>query len=102
MRAMGATNVSIRKIFLYIATYLLVVGLFWGNLLGIGLALAQDTFGLVSLNPETYFISQVPIHLSVSSILSLNLSTLVLCIIMLIAPTYVVTKIATVDAIKLD
>lgn len=102
LQTMGATNTSVRKIFLYIATYLLIVGLFWGNLLGIGLALLQQEFGLVSLSPETYFISQVPIHLSITSILTLNFSTLALCIVMLLAPTYVITRIATVDAIKLD
>jgi lipoprotein-releasing system permease protein len=102
LKAMGATNVSVRKIFLYIAAYLLAVGLLWGNLLGIGLALGQHYFGWVSLPAETYFISQVPIYLNWTSIIGLNVTTLLLCIVMLIAPTYVVTRISTVDAIKLD
>lgn len=101
-KTMGATNASVRKIFLYIAAYLMTVGLFWGNLIGLGIALIQKYFKVLTLNPETYYISHIPINIDLSSIISLNIFTLVLCLIMLIAPTYIVTRINTVDAIKLD
>ena len=101
-KAMGATNANIRRLFLYIATYLLSVGLFWGNLIGLGLALIQNHFKIFSLPAETYYISHIPIHLEISDILTLNIFTLVLCITMLIVPTYIVTRISTVDAIKMD
>jgi lipoprotein-releasing system permease protein len=101
-KAMGATNRSIRTVFLYIAAYLLTIGLFWGNLLGIGLALVQSRFKIFSLPPETYYLSHVPIHLEWSDILLLNAFTLVLCITMLIGPTYIVTRISATDAIKMD
>lgn len=101
-KTMGATNSSVRKIFIYIAAYLLTVGLFWGNLIGLGLALAQKYFKIFTLSPETYYLTHIPINIEISSIISLNIFTLVLCLIMLIAPTYIVTRINTVDAIKLD
>lgn len=101
-KTMGATNASIRKIFLYIATYLMTVGLFWGNLVGLGIALAQKHFKILKLSPETYYISHIPINIDITNLVSLNLFTLVLCVIMLIGPTYIVTRINTVDAIKLD
>jgi lipoprotein-releasing system permease protein len=101
-KTMGATNSSVRKVFIYIAAYLLTVGLFWGNLIGLGLALTQKYFKIFTLSPETYYLTHIPINIEISSIISLNIFTLVLCLIMLIAPTYIVTRINTVDAIKLD
>ena len=101
-KAMGATNSSIRKIFLYIATYLMSVGLFWGNLIGLTIALIQKYFKIFKLSPETYYISHIPINIELSNIILLNVFTLILCLIMLIAPTYIVTRINTIDTIKMD
>jgi lipoprotein-releasing system permease protein len=64
MKAMGASNWMIRKIFLIQVFFLILKGLFWGNMIGIGLALIQKYTGLVSLNPDVYYLSQVPIELS--------------------------------------
>ena len=102
LKTMGASNASIRKIFLYIATYLMTVGLFWGNLLGLSIGLIQKHFKIFTLDASTYYISHIPINLEISNLISLNLFTLVLCVIMLIGPTYIITRINTVDAIKLD
>ncbi len=102
LKTMGATNSSIRKIFLYIATYLMAVGLFWGNLIGLGIALAQKYFKIFTLEPETYYITHIPINIDIANLISLNVFTLILCVIMLIGPTYIVTRIKTVEAINLD
>ncbi len=101
-KAIGATNSSIRKLFLYIATYLMTVGLFWGNLIGLTLALIQKYFKVFTLPAETYYITHIPINIEISDIIYLNFFTLLLCLIMLIAPTFIVTRISTVDAIKMD
>lgn len=101
-KSMGATNASIRKLFLYIATYLMIVGLFWGNFIGLSLALIQKYFKVVSLPAETYYITHVPINIEIGNVLLLNLFTLIICLVMLIVPTYIVTRISTVDAVKLD
>lgn len=68
-KTMGASNIQIRKIFLYIATYLMTVGLFWGNVIGIGLALTQKYFKVFKLPPETYYISHIPINIELSSLI---------------------------------
>jgi lipoprotein-releasing system permease protein len=101
-KSMGATNASIRKLFLYIATYLMIVGLFWGNLIGLSLALIQKYFKILTLPAETYYLTHIPINIELGSIILLNIFTLLICLVMLIAPTYIVTRISAVDAIKLD
>jgi lipoprotein-releasing system permease protein len=68
----------------------------------LGVAMVQKYFKLFTLDPETYYISHIPINIELSSILSLNIFTLILCLVMLIAPTFIVTRINTVEAIKLD
>ncbi len=100
LKALGNTNWSIRKIFLYNAAYLIGKGLFWGNLIGISLLLAQKYFGIIKLNPETYYVNQAPVYLNINHILLLNLGTLILCLIMLLIPSYIVSKISPVEAIK--
>ncbi len=102
LKALGNSNWSIRKIFLYNATYLISIGLFFGNVVGIGILLAQKYFGIIQLNPETYYVSQAPVYLDIKYILVLNIGTLVLCLLMLLVPSYIVSKISPVKAIKFD
>jgi lipoprotein-releasing system permease protein len=100
LKALGNTNRSIQKIFLYNAAYLIIKGLFWGNLIGIGLLLIQQYFGVVTLDPENYYVSKAPVYINLGYILLLNFGTLILCLLMLIVPTYMVSKINPVKAIK--
>ncbi len=102
LKALGNNNWSIQKIFLYNAAYLISVGLLWGNIIGIGLLMAQQYFGFITLNPETYYVNQVPVYLSVKYIFLINIGTLILCFIMLIIPSFIVSKISPVKAIKFD
>ncbi len=102
LKALGSSNWSIRKVFLYNATYLIGVGLFWGNLIGIGLLLIQKYFGVVKLDPENYYVSEAPVYLGIEYILLLNIGTLLLCLFMLLIPSYIVSKISPVKAIKFD
>ncbi len=93
LKALGSDNWSVRKIFLYNATYLIIKGLIWGNIIGIVLLMLQHYFGLITLDPASYHVTTVPIHISVFSIILLNIGTLVLCFLMLIIPSYIITKI---------
>lgn len=102
MKAMGATNWSIRKIFLIQATFLISRGMLWGNIIGVGLCLIQKYFGIFKLNAEVYYLSQVPIELTFSHWLFLNIGTLLVCVIALIVPSIVITRIDPVKAIKFD
>ena len=102
LKALGAGNLSVRKIFLYNAFYLIVRGLFWGNLIGISLLLIQQYFGIIKLNPENYYVNQAPIYLNWGYIVLLNLLTVTVCSIVLLIPSYIITKISPVKAIRFD
>ncbi|MFA4851719.1 MAG: FtsX-like permease family protein, partial [Bacteroidales bacterium] len=100
LKALGAKNGSIRKIFLYTSANLIGKGLFWGNLIAISLCLLQKQFGIITLPQESYYVSCVPINLNIFHILMLNAGTLLMCMLMLIIPSYIVTKISPVKAIR--
>ena len=102
LKALGAGNWSVRKIFLYNAFYLIVRGLFWGNLIGISLLLIQRYFGIIQLNPENYYVNQAPVYLNWGYIVSLNLLTVTVCFLVLLIPSYIITKISPVKAIRFD
>lgn len=102
LKALGASNWNIRKIFLYNATYLIVIGLFWGNLIGISLCLLQKYTGIIELPEASYYVSTVPIDLQLSHLLLLNIGTLLICLTVIILPSYVIAKIKPVRAIRFD
>lgn len=102
LKALGADNWSVRKIFLYNAFYLIIRGLFWGNLIGISLLLIQQNFGVIKLNPENYYVNQAPVYLNFGYILVLNLLTITICFLVLLIPSYIITKISPVKAIRYD
>lgn len=93
MKAMGTKNAQIRQIFLWFATFIIGKGLLWGNLVGLGLVFLQKYTGLVTLDPKTYYVSTVPVELNVLLILALNLATLLICVFVLIAPSYLISHI---------
>lgn len=100
LKALGADNWSIRKIFLYNALYLIGKGLFWGNLIGIGILLLQKHFGIIKLNPESYYVNEAPVYIGIENILLLNLLTVVICFLILLIPSYIITKISPIKAIR--
>lgn len=102
LKALGAYNTSIRKIFLYNAAFLIGKGLFWGNIIGISLGLIQKYFGVITLPQETYYIHIVPINLNLTHLLFLNGGAFILCMTMLILPSYVITGISPVKAIRFN
>lgn len=102
LKALGANNWLVRKIFLYNAFYLIVRGLFWGNLIGISLLLIQQQFGIIQLPPENYYVNQAPVYLNWGYILLLNLLTVTVCFLVLLIPSYIITKISPVKAIRFD
>lgn len=102
LKSMGATNQNIQKVFLYNASYLILVGLFWGNLIGLSFLYIQKYFGVITLNPETYYVSVAPIYINLDYILMLNIGTLLLCLLMLLIPSLIIAKISPVKAIKFE
>ena len=103
LKALGATNLSIRKIFLYNAAYLIGLGLLWGNIIGLGLLFAQKYFQLLKFpNPKDYHISVIPVHLSLDYIVLLNIGTFITCLLMLYIPSIIISKINPVKAIRFN
>ena len=102
LKSMGATNVSVRKVFLYFASYLTIKGLLWGNVIGILLCVLQYYFGIIHLDPASYYVSTVPINLDIVNILLLNAGTLVVIVVMMILPSFIVSKITPADSMRFD
>ena len=102
LKALGANNWTVRKIFLYNAFYLIIRGLFWGNLIGISILLIQQQFGVVQLNPENYYVNQAPVYINWGYVILLNLMTITVCFVVLLIPSYIITKISPVKAIRFD
>lgn len=100
LKALGARNKSIQKIFLINAAYLIGKGLFWGNIIGLSIAFFQYQFGVFKLDQATYYVSVIPIEISWFQILLLNIGTLICCLLMLIIPSFIVSKISPVKAIR--
>lgn len=102
LKALGSSNWELQKIFLYNASYLILKGLFWGNLIGLAVLLFQKYFKVITLNPATYYVSTVPIHIDFLYLLLLNLGTLLLCLLMLVIPSMIVSKIHPSRSIKFE
>ncbi|PKH51177.1 transmembrane permease [Tenacibaculum sp. Bg11-29] len=100
LKALGGANWSIQKIFLYNASYLILKGLFWGNLIGIAFLLIQKYFKVISLDSTIYSVATVPVYISFWAVLLLSLGTLLLCFLMLVIPSYIITKILPSKSIK--
>ena len=102
LKALGSSNWSIRKMFLYNASYLIIRGLLYGNLVGLSLLYIQKFFKVVTLNPETYYVSSAPVSINFWHVIGLNVGTLILCLLMLLIPSYIITKISPAKAVKFE
>ena len=102
MKALGAKNRTIRHTFLWFAVFIIGKGMLLGNILGIGLCLLQQFTGLIKLDPSSYYVSTVPIELNPLWILLLNVSTLLISIIILIAPSYLISHIHPARSIRYE
>jgi len=102
LKALGATNWSVRKIFIYNGAYLILKGMLYGNLLAFTVIFLQKYFHIIKLSQENYFVSVVPMDIPVSALLAVNLGAFLVCYLALVLPSYIVTKITPVKAIKFD
>ncbi len=102
LKALGSNNWSIRKLFLFNASYLIILGLFWGNIIGLGLLFAQKYLKLFPLDPSIYYVTEAPVYINLNYIIALNVGTFVLCLVMLLVPSYIITKISPVKAMRFE
>lgn len=100
LKALGTRDWEVRKIFLAQAAWIIGIGLFWGNTIGAGICYLQDKFKFIKLSESDYYLSYVPIEMNLWTILLLNLSTLLMVLLFLIVPSYLVTRITPVKAIR--
>jgi lipoprotein-releasing system permease protein len=100
LKALGSESYSIRKVFVYVAAFLIGRGLLWGNVAGIGLVLLQKYFHVIHLDQQSYYISYVPVNISTLFLVLLNLGTIVVCVAMMILPTLIITKISPLKALR--
>ncbi|MCI5081588.1 MAG: ABC transporter permease, partial [Saprospiraceae bacterium] len=82
------------------AAYIIIIGLIWGNVVGLGICVLQEQFELIRLSEENYYLSVAPIELHFWTIVSINVGTLILTILFLVVPSYLVTSISPVKAIR--
>lgn len=102
MKALGATNRSMRHIFLYFATFVIGKGLLWGNALGIGLVALQHYTGLFRLDAETYYVDVVPVQFNLWLILAINAATLLISVGVLIVPSFLISNIHPAKSIRFE
>lgn len=102
LKALGSPNWSIRKVFLYLSVFLTSRGMLWGNLVGIGFILIQHYFEVIKLNPTTYYVDVVPVNFSLLHVILLNAGTIAATTLMLVLPSYLVSRISPEKTIRFD
>ncbi len=102
LKALGSQNWSIRKVFLYLSVFLTSRGMFWGNVIGIAIILLQKYFHLLKLNPATYYVDVVPVNFNILHILLLNIGSLTVTTLMLLIPSFLVSRISPEKTIRFD
>jgi len=102
LKALGHDNQGIRKIFLYISFFLIGKGMVWGNVIGIGLCLIQAKFQPISLDPSIYYLDAVPVDLNILTWVLINIGTLAAAMLMMLGPSYLITKIDPAKSIRFE
>ena len=102
LKALGAASISIKKIFLYHAFYLLQKGLIIGNGIGLSLIALQHFLAPIELDPAHYYVKKLPVALSIENWLSINLMSFFICMVLLIIPALIIQKVEPVKAIRYE
>jgi len=102
LKALGAKNKTIRHTFLWFAAFITGQGLLIGNVLGAGIIALQKITGIVKLDPQTYYVSEAPMEVNIPLIILINIATLIICVIVLIAPSYLISHIHPVKSMRYE
>ena len=102
MKALGARNKTIRHTFLWFAAFIIGQGLLLGNVIGIGIIVLQNYTGLVKLDPQTYYVSEAPMEINIPLFVLLNIATLIICVFVLIAPSYLISHIHPAKSMRYE
>ena len=101
LKTLGSSNKSMRTIFLINGAYLISLGLVIGNFIALGLIFIQNYTGFIKLDPDTYYVSELPFDFNLMTLLILNISVLLFCFLMLIIPSFIISKISPSESIKI-
>lgn len=101
-KALGARNYSIRKIFLYISAFLIIKGMIWGNIIALVICLMQKWFGIIKLDPTTYYVSQMPVDINPVYIIIINIGALIASLLMMIGPSFLIARISPAKSIRFE
>jgi lipoprotein-releasing system permease protein len=102
LKALGARNNTVRHTFLWFSVFIIGQGLFWGNVVGIGIVLLQQYTGFITLDPQTYYVSEAPMELNLPLIALINVATLLICVFVLIAPSYLISHIHPAKSMRYE
>ncbi len=102
LKALGARNDTIRHTFLWFAAFVITRGLLIGDAIGIGLIVMQKYLGIVKLDPQTYYVSQAPVELSLPIVIALNVGTLAISIFVLVAPSFLISRIHPAKSMRYE
>lgn len=102
LKAMGTQNWALRKIFLHVSGYVILKGMLWGNVIGLGICYVQSNYKILTLPQESYYMEYVPVSVHLTQLLALNLGSFVVCTLVLLIPTMVISSITPIKAIKYE
>ncbi len=102
LKALGARNAMVRRTFRWLALFIVIKGMAWGNIIGLGLCLLQHYTGIVKLDPATYYVAEVPIEINLWLIVLLNIATLAITVMALVLPSYLVSTINPARSMKME
>ena len=102
LKALGARNNTVRHTFLWFSVFIIGQGLFWGNIVGVGIVLLQKYTGIITLDPQTYYVSEAPMELNLPLIALINVATLLICVFVLIAPSYLISHIHPAKSMRYE
>lgn len=102
LKALGCRNTDIRKIFLYISSFLIIKGMIWGNVIALVICILQKMFGIIKLDPATYYVIEMPVYLNPIYIILINIGALLISLAMMIGPSYLIARISPAKSIKFE
>jgi lipoprotein-releasing system permease protein len=102
LKALGARNKTVRHTFLWFSVFIISQGLLFGNIVGIGFVLLQQYTGIITLDPQTYYVSEAPMELNIPLIAMINLATLLICVFVLIAPSFLISHIHPAKSMRYE
>ncbi len=102
LKALGARNSTVRHTFLWFSAFIIGQGLLWGNIIGIGLVILQQQTGIITLDPASYYVAVAPVELNIPVVVALNVGTMIVSILVLIAPSYLVSHIRPAKVMQFE